>query len=589
MALGGEVTISRGLLGETFGNLGEGLYGFLMRLQPMERLNLESGLFMTKDEKDYTGALVSRQNLVYRLAAQYKVWSDLYWGSEFMQSFSEDPSGKPQQDQAYRVGGLWKGERLQLEANYRDIGPNFHLINQIYQPDLGIRGYYLSGDVRPWPFLSLSGSHDSAGSNLVTFVPGRSINETEFDAAAVRFYRYPWPTFYWRYYQSNLATRTDFPVTVRGQSLGHYAEISKRFSFLEFYTRYEYFQFLDQIDAVNSYRKNAPLLGVRGYHQKFSWYLEGEYDRFSPVSAGSGFVGPYLKIGGDYSVSQDLNISGELSYRTQSQRYGGQIGVNWKLPRDFSLQVFGRLEKGNAPGDFINNFSSNSIMVRLVKAFSWGRKGEVAGLKPGQEWLGSGSIEGWVFNDANLNLALDPGEVGVAGIKVRLEDGSEVTTDGRGYYKFPAVAAGKHMVALEARRIPAAYTFEASETMAVEVKRRATARVDFPFVMGAAIKGRVLEDPHGTGKPTPDAKGVPDVLVLLTPGDLNTYTDSEGYFSFEGVLPKGYELSIASETLPENSQITAPHLPLPVTLKSGEQVKNLSLLLHRRERVIIFK
>jgi hypothetical protein len=279
-----------------------------------------------------------------------------------------------------------------------------------------------------------------------------------------------------------------------------------------------------------------------------------------------------------------------LSYWTESHRYGGQFGVNWKLPYGFSLQAFGRLEKGNAGvGDFINNFATNSIMVRLVKAFSWGRKGEVAGLKPGQEWLGSGTIEGWVFNDANLSKALGPGNEGVAGIKVKLEDGSEVTTDQSGYYKFPAVAAGKHVVTLDARRIPAAYTFEDSETEAVEVQRRATARVDFPFVKGASIRGRVLEDLKGTGKPAPDAKGVPDVLVLLTPGDLNTYTDSEGYFSFEGVLPKTYELSFSPETLPENSQITAPRLPLAVILKPGAQVKNLDLLVHRRERPVIFR
>ena len=45
MTLGGEVTLSRGLMGETFRGLGEGLYGMLLRLQPWERWNLESGLF----------------------------------------------------------------------------------------------------------------------------------------------------------------------------------------------------------------------------------------------------------------------------------------------------------------------------------------------------------------------------------------------------------------------------------------------------------------------------------------------------------------------------------------------------------------
>jgi hypothetical protein len=589
MTLGGEVTLSRGLLGETFSGLGEALYGTLLRLQPWERLNLESGLFLTHDEKDYSGALVSRQNLVYRLAAQYHIWSSLYWANEFMQSFSEAPKGQEQQDTAYRIGGLWKGDRLQLEANYRDIGPRFHLINQIYQPDLAVRGYYLSGDVRPWPFLSMFGSYDSAQNNLTASVPGSSLNETEFRSAGLRFYRYPWPNFYWRYYDSNLATRSDFPVAVRGQTLGHYAELSQRVKSLDCYIHYEYFQYRDDIDVVNNYSKNAPLVGVRGYHQKFSWYLEGEYDRFNPTSAGAGFVGPYLKIGGDYTVSDNLYVSGEVGYRTQTHRVGGQFSVNWKLPRGFSLQAFGRLEQGNAgAGDFINNFYTNSVMVRLVKVFSWGRKDGVAGMKPGQEWVGSGSIEGWVFNDTNLNKALDAGEPGVAAIKIRLEDGSEVATDSRGYYKFPAVATGKHVVTLDARRIPAAYTFEGSETAAVQVQRRGGARVDFPFAMGASIRGRVLADPKGTGRPAPDAKGIPDVLVLLTPGDLNNYTDSEGYFAFEGVLPKSYELSLAPETLPEKAHVASPRLPMQMSLKPGEK-KIVVLSVQSLERAIIFK
>jgi len=590
MALGGEVTLSRGLMGETFQGLGEGLYGMLLRLQPWDVWNLESGFFLTDNEKDYTGALVTRQNAVYRLASQYRVWSQLYMAGEFMQSFSENPSNQEQQDVAYRAGSLWKGEKLQLEANYRDIGPQFHLINQIYQPDQAVRGYYLGGDAKPWPFISLTGSYDSASNDLITSLPERSINETELRSAGLSFYRQPWPTFYWRYYDSNVSTRSDFPVMVRGQSQGQYGELSKRITFLDFYARYELFQFQDQIDPASSYRKNAPLLGIRGYHGKFSWYVEGEYDRFSPVSAGAGFEGPYLKIGGDYSVTQNLFLSGEVSYRTQSHGYGGQFTVNWQLPHGFTLQAFGRMDRGNTPvGDFVDNYSTNSVMVRLVKTFSWGKKQGVAGLLPGQDWLGSGSIEGWVFNDANLNGALDEGEEGVEGVKVRLEDGSEVATDHRGYYKFAAVAAGKHVVTLESRRIPAAYTFEGAETVVVEVKRRSTARVDFPFVKGISIKGRVLEDPKGTGKPTPEAKGVPDVLVLLAPGDLNTYTDREGYFSFEGVLPKAYDLTISPETLPELSQVTSPRLPLQITLKPGGQIKNLVLLVHLRERPIIFK
>jgi len=587
--LGGGVTYSRGLLGETFLGSGEGVYGLLARSQPLARWNLESAIFATHNEKDFSGNLVTKNNVVYRLASQYRVWSQLFLAGEFMQSFSENPASQEQQDVAYRAGALWKGERLRLEANYRDMGPRFHLINQIYQPDQGVKGYFVSSDVTPWPWVSFSGSYDSARTNLFQEA-GRSLSETESRSLGLRLYRNPWPTVYGRYYESNLSTRTDFPVEVRAKTKGLYAEAVKRFGFLEPYLRYERFDYHDELNAANSYLKNAPSIGLRGYHQKFIWYVQGEYDRYSPASAGQGFIGPYFKVGGSYYYSPNLFVSAEVTYRTETKRYGGQASINWKLPYNLQLQAFGYYEKGkNGAGDFINNFSTNQVSLRLTKTFSWGEKSKVAGLKPGQEWLGSGTIEGWVFNDLNLNGNRDAGEPGVAGIKVKLEDGSEVATDEQGHYKFAAVGAGKHVVTLDARRIPAAYTFIGSETVAVEVQRRVAARVDFPFAQGATIKGRVLEDLRGTGKPAPDAKGLPDVLVLLQPGNLNTYTDSEGYYSFEGILPKSYEISVDRETLPEYSEISAPRLPLTLDLKAGEQQKDLFILVHTPKRHIIFK
>lgn len=586
--LAGSVTYSRGLLGETFRGTGEGVYGLLLRSQPASRWNLESAIFATKNEKDFNGNLVTKNNMVYRLASQYRLWSQLFLGGEFMQSFSENPASQKQQDVAYRAGGLWNGERLRLEANYRNMGPRFHLINQIYQPDQGVKGYFGSMDITPWPWLSFSGSYDSARTNLFQEA-GRSLSETESRSVGLRIYRNPWPTIYGRYYESNLFTRTDFPVEVRARIKGLYTEAVKRFGFLELYLRYERFDYHDELKAANSYLKNAPQAGLRGYHRNFIWYVQGEYDKYTPASAGQGFIGPYFKVGGSYYYSPNLFVSAEVTYRTETKRCGGQASINWRLPYNLQLQAFGYYEKGkNGAGDFVNNFSTNQVSLRLTKTFSWGEKSKVVGLKPGQEWLGSGTIEGWVFNDLNLNGNKDAGEPGVAGIKVRLEDGSEVTTDQQGHYKFAAVGAGKHVVTLDARRIPAAYTFIGSETVVVEVQPRVAARVDFPFAQGATIKGRVLEDLRGNGRPAPDAKGLPDVLVLLHPGNLNTYTDSEGYFSFEGILPRSYEISVDRETLPEYSEISAPRLPLTLDLKAGEQ-KDLFILVQPLKRHIIFK
>jgi len=379
-------------------------------------------------------------------------------------------------------------------------------------------------------------------------------------------------------------------VRVQGQNSTHYAEINKRIKFLEIYSRYEHFQFKDEVNPTSSYRKQVPLVGVRGYHRNLTWYLEGEYDRFNNPNIAQGFEGLYLRLGGNYNFSPNLNLFGELSYRPRSNRYGGQLGVNWQLPYNFTLRAYGRMEKGTiGPGDILNDFSSNQVILKLTKAFSWGRKTGVAGQKFGQEWLGSGVIEGWVFNDANLNHARDAGEEGVEGVKIRLEDGSTVATDSQGHYQFPAVGAGKHLVTLEAKRIPAMYTFVDSESVAVEVKRRDTARVDFAFAKGATIRGRILEDTQGQGKAAAGAKGLPDVLVFLKPGDWNTYTDSEGNFSFEGILPRDYEISLHPETLPEFSRITSPQGPAKISLQPGEQIRDLNFLVHRPERPVIFK
>ena len=97
-----------------------------------------------------------------------------------------------------------------------------------------------------------------------------------------------------------------------------------------------------------------------------------------------------------------------------------------------------------------------------------------------------------------------------------------------------------------------------------------------------------MEDLKGLGKPAPDAKGIPDVLVLLKPGDLNTYTDSEGFFAFEGLVPKEYEVSLLAETLPEHGQLTSAPA-IKVSLTPGGQVQDLVFAIHRRERPIIFK
>jgi uncharacterized repeat protein (TIGR01451 family) len=66
-------------------------------------------------------------------------------------------------------------------------------------------------------------------------------------------------------------------------------------------------------------------------------------------------------------------------------------------------------------------------------------------------------ILGRVFEDANGNGVPDPGDVGVAGVRIYLEDGSYVFTDKDGQYSFTGVAPGVHVAKVDKTTVPRRY------------------------------------------------------------------------------------------------------------------------------------
>ncbi len=82
--------------------------------------------------------------------------------------------------------------------------------------------------------------------------------------------------------------------------------------------------------------------------------------------------------------------------------------------------------------------------------------------------------------------------------------------------------------------------------------------MDFQLIAAGRIEGRIINDVNRNGRRDPEEKGIPDVLVLLSPGDHNTYTDEEGTFAFENLLPGEYRLKLDSATLPEDALFTSP-------------------------------
>ena len=262
------------------------------------------------------------------------------------------------------------------------------------------------------------------------------------------------------------------------------------------------------------------------------------------------------------------------------------FGLSYQLPWDIQINGDIRYDKILHPQK--NDLKSQGIQANLcvMKKFNWGKREKIAGLKPGAATEGYGTVEGVVFNDINRNGVQDKGEEGIKEITIRLEDGSTVKTDEKGYYQFSRVEVGGHLVTLDVRRIPAEYSIISLEKIKVEVKLRETVRANFQLIAAGRIKGGVINDINGNGKFDPGEKGIPDVLVLLEPGNNNAYTDEDGKFIFENVLPGPYKMRLDPVTLPEDSVYTSPE-ELKFEVAVGGELKDINFLIYVKPRPII--
>jgi hypothetical protein len=281
-------------------------------------------------------------------------------------------------------------------------------------------------------------------------------------------------------------------------------------------------------------------------------------------------------------------IYSRLKDRTEeakTNRIEGALGVSYEFP--WGIQLYSDLRYDRVLSPHRDELKSEGFQatLRVTKRFMWGTRERVAGLKPGTDTKGSGRIEGVVFNDINRNGRQDAGEEGVRDVTIRLEDGSSVKTDEKGRYQFPRVESGGHQVTLEGKRIPAEYSLIGPETVKVEIVMRETSQVRFPLIRTGRFTGQVVEDSNQDGKRESGEKGIPDLLILLEPGNLNTYTDEEGNFVFDNILPGEYTMRIDPATLPEEIVFTSPS-ELNLQIGVGAEQKDLLFLFHIKPRPI---
>jgi predicted porin len=591
---GGKVARLEGLLGKTYDVTDEVFYGFKGSFRPIPRLLLGTGFIRTQDEVDSADKPATKNNNIFLFDSEMEVLKWMRWQTEFrLSDFKGEPGTESQSDYLLRFGPMIKSENFKLEANYRRIGTDYRFVNQATQVEMNQEGFFLLTEYRPWKELTLFGNADRYNDN-VSNEPDRNTTQNTRGLIGLSFFSPKYPSFYLTFDMTDRKTRFDFPSPVDNLTTTLYSEVRYQYKDFNPYVRYRWVDYKDKVTPVNENIENDITLGIRkNFKQGSIVYIEGESDQ-KKYSDGGKETDLSGKIGFNYYFSTNLSCWGEAIYSklkdreedSKRDRIEGALGLSAQLPWD--IQVYGDIRYDKILNPQKEDLKSQGIQanLRVTKKFNWGKREKIAGLKPGIETKGYGTVEGVVFNDINRNGVQDKGEEGVKGITIRLEDGSTAKTDEKGYYQFSRVEVGGHLVTLDVRRIPADYSTISPEKMKVEVKLRETGRVNFQLIAAGRIEGRVIDDKNANGKSDPGEKGIPDVLVFLQPGDNNSYTDEDGKFLFENIIPGEYRLKLDPVTLPEDSVFTSPE-QLKFEVPVGGELKDMTFLIHVKPRPII--
>jgi hypothetical protein len=466
-------------------------------------------------------------------------------------------------------------------------------VNQAAQGGSDQEGFFLLTEYRPWEELTLFGNADHYHDD-VSDKPDLNRTDNTRGLIGLSLFSPRYPSFYFTFDIADQKSGFRLPSPVNNLTYTLFSEI--RYDYKDFnpYVRYYRVDYRDEIHPTEEYNQNDIIVGLRkNLRQGSIIYIEGE-SNLKNYAGGVQERALSGKIGFNYYLSTNLSFWGEAIYSklkdreddTRRDKIEGVFGLNAQLPWD--LQVYGDIRYDRILNPQKENLKCQGIQANLtvMKKFYWGGREKIAGLKPGFETEGYGTVEGAVFNDINRNGIQDEGEEGVKGISVRLEDGSTVKTDEKGYYQFSRVETGRHLVTLDVRRIPADYSIISPEKIWVEVKLRKTIQVNFQLIAAGRIEGRVINDANGNGKIDPGERGISDVLVLLEPGNNNAYTDEEGKFIFENILPGTYKMELDPATLSEDAVYTSPG-ELEFEVPVGGELKDMNFLIYVKPRPII--
>jgi len=182
-----------------------------------------------------------------------------------------------------------------------------------------------------------------------------------------------------------------------------------------------------------------------------------------------------------------------------------------------------------------------------------------------------GRIEGFLFIDLDGDGALGPNDQAIEGGILAI-NGTEVSTDGTGFYRFPPLAAGTYALTVK-NTPPNAAQPGTFDVVVVTGATRSTAIALQPVIV---LRGAVYEDEDQNGLRGTSERGFDGVRILLQREDgavLTALTDGSGAFNFYDIAPGQYVASLDPATLPDRFEATSPErLVLDIVTRSDGEI-----------------
>jgi hypothetical protein len=257
-----------------------------------------------------------------------------------------------------------------------------------------------------------------------------------------------------------------------------------------------------------------------------------------------------------YKLASEVRYdSGEILAR-ERRHLLASFGVDVRLDSANSLQVSGAHSFA-----FDTTVSQSAFSVSFTHRFGVGSGGGFSLQK--LLGLNRGHIQGRAFFDLNGNGQDDPEEPGLAGMKIQLDGGRSVTTDGQGWYRFGSLSPGEYSLALLSEQLGVGLRASTAMEKRVSLSARQTASVSFGVTNFGFVSGRVFNDlfltgPEGDAFNAPGVGGVRLVLRHLSKAVNSSMQavslDAGGIYIFRNLPPGTYQLEIDATTLPADFQ-----------------------------------